>query len=76
MEVPIRVLVVGGSFARVCVARDMKKRFLVSMVFARPRVPDSRLSDAHLCMEIIFTVPVGNVITVGVKRFRHAEVLF
>ena len=45
MLTPIRVLVGGGSFARVSVARDMKNRFLVdvimrlvlaSMVFLRP----------------------------------------
>ena len=45
MLTPIRVLVGGGSFARVSVARGMKNRFLVefimrlflaSMVFLRP----------------------------------------
>ena len=50
MITPIRVLIVGGSFARVCAAREMNNKFLVifvmrlflvSMVFLRPTVPDS-----------------------------------
>ena len=32
MITPIRVLIVGGSFERVCVARDMKNWFLVNFV--------------------------------------------
>ena len=39
---PIRVLIDGGSFARVRVARDMKNRF------PRTIVPDSHLLDARL----------------------------
>ena len=57
MITPIRVLTVGGMFARFCVVRDMKNRFLVnfvvrlflvSMVFLRPLVPDSHSFGARL----------------------------
>ena len=38
----VRVLIDGGSFARVCVARDMKNKF------PRTVVPGSHLLDARL----------------------------